>query len=1091
MKKSFTTYISRVAIMLLAALMAPLGLMAQEGSVYASNQINQVIFKGVTFEVELMSDSLTCRLVNPTGYEDVIEFPETVEWNGCTRTVVSGEAINCTMQKLILPKTFKFLKDFSFAGCTKLRDVYANMEDEYLDDTHYPGSAFSVKYGEWKPEALAGYRSIYNQAMLHMPFGHTSAYSYYNSCWSFFPANKRSEGIGEETLQTPSFSHESGKYSDMFELTLTNYNPTGKIYYYDSNEYPVTIREYTEPIKISKWTTIKAYVNDGEGHISVVETRTYEMDGYFLVNGAPVSDNNKDDVLHDGGSVKFNPETFTFTLTNAKIEDLQSGSSEETGKAKVITFILKGSNKMMFANIDNQFVDPAEACIVIRGDGKKLSSLSVEEMFSPYQGSLIVEDCSFTSRMLGMKVGMGKLMVTNALFNVGMLGGHGHEGISGFTDLVMEGCQLIYPEGVQFLGKTEAMNQYGEVPNFYTADADLDAFRALFNAGEDGVFDWEAINNFIESYSVGKVVIGEPGEYAPKGPDFNLMIAEESMTDENATNFQPKNYQGLQRGKISYDRATNTLILNNVVFDDAECYSFMRGDFFKGTFTIKVIGENRIRTGELLNMFPANRWMWDQETQSFTDGSKVATIAFVGGSKNAELVFEAAGECYSAIMCDGANLVFDNLRVVLNGAQSAVCGNGMQAGYPVALSFANNAVFESEFTGDTPINEFTSMEMGEGISIISPEGAYFEGRSGRVVGLTGNNIYIGPAPVEPANIEFVHSGTVSSEMNLTCKVTDGFASPAVKVQPYGTPLVWRTKINEKPQGEYAPIRVEVQTDPFEVKLLNGAEGTGQTDVTVVVFDEAMTATATLNISFYADEYVEPEVPTVAAVEVETVTNFGESENITEETDLTNTEVDNTLFTLNEEAGDGFDSEDKSIVLNSSMSTEEVEAVLEQLQPGTGAFAAMFSGMTFMLPAGSGHIDVDFMTMGDRVINVKIGDQATAKFSRNEKGTVSIDYYCIAETYVYIYGSADVAEARPINYANVFRARAPRKAIANANAVKIYGYSIVPDDIVTGVKSLDNVDNAIREWYSINGCRFNGKPAVKGIYIVNGNKVVIK
>ena len=194
---------------------------------------------------------------------------------------------------------------------------------------------------------------------------------------------------------------------------------------------------------------------------------------------------------------------------------------------------------------------------------------------------------------------------------------------------------------------------------------------------------------------------------------------------------------------------------------------------------------------------------------------------------------------------------------------------------------------------------------------------------------------------------------------------------------------------------------------------------------------------------------------------------------------------------NEEAGDGFDSEDQSIVLNSSMSTEEVEAVLEQLQPGSGAFAAMFSGMTFMLPAGSGHIEVDFLTMGDRVINVKIGDQATAKFSQSAKGTVSIDYYCIEDTYVYIFGSAEASDARPVNYASVFRARAPRKASANADAVKIYGYTVAPEETITGIRSIENEQLTKENWYDLSGRKLNGKPTAKGIYILSGKVVVVK
>jgi hypothetical protein len=37
----------------------------------------------------------------------------------------------------------------------------------------------------------------------------------------------------------------------------------------------------------------------------------------------------------------------------------------------------------------------------------------------------------------------------------------------------------------------------------------------------------------------------------------------------------------------------------------------------------------------------------------------------------------------------------------------------------------------------------------------------------------------------------------------------------------------------------------------------------------------------------------------------------------------------------------------------------------------------------------------------------------------------------------------------------------------------------------------NDTNVNSDWYSLDGSRLNGKPTTKGIYIHNGNKVVIK
>ena len=45
-------------------------------------------------------------------------------------------------------------------------------------------------------------------------------------------------------------------------------------------------------------------------------------------------------------------------------------------------------------------------------------------------------------------------------------------------------------------------------------------------------------------------------------------------------------------------------------------------------------------------------------------------------------------------------------------------------------------------------------------------------------------------------------------------------------------------------------------------------------------------------------------------------------------------------------------------------------------------------------------------------------------------------------------------------------------------------------------SLEEIENndvivTTADWYSLDGRKLNGKPSAKGVYVVNGNKVVIK
>jgi alpha-amylase len=69
-----------------------------------------------------------------------------------------------------------------------------------------------------------------------------------------------------------------------------------------------------------------------------------------------------------------------------------------------------------------------------------------------------------------------------------------------------------------------------------------------------------------------------------------------------------------------------------------------------------------------------------------------------------------------------------------------------------------------------------------------------------------------------------------------------------------------------------------------------------------------------------------------------------------------------------------------------------------------------------------------------------------------------------------------------------------RSAAAENSVKVYSYKWEPTD-PTGINSVDNSQSAIGSeagaWYTIDGRKLSGKPAQKGIYIVNGRKVAVK
>ena len=105
----------------------------------------------------------------------------------------------------------------------------------------------------------------------------------------------------------------------------------------------------------------------------------------------------------------------------------------------------------------------------------------------------------------------------------------------------------------------------------------------------------------------------------------------------------------------------------------------------------------------------------------------------------------------------------------------------------------------------------------------------------------------------------------------------------------------------------------------------------------------------------------------------------------------------------------------------------------------------------------------------------IGDGEAETIVQNEQGVVTIAYNVEEPTYVYLYATASTPSA-------------PTRAAAIENAVKIYSLEVIPG--TTGISNV-NVNVNVNFWYTLDGRRMSMKPTRKGVYIMNGRKVVIK
>ena len=220
--------------------------------------------------------------------------------------------------------------------------------------------------------------------------------------------------------------------------------------------------------------------------------------------------------------------------------------------------------------------------------------------------------------------------------------------------------------------------------------------------------------------------------------------------------------------------------------------------------------------------------------------------------------------------------------------------------------------------------------------------------------------------------------------------------------------------------------------------------------------------------------------TIIAIDVEPVTEKTNtfSKSINANTDLSNTVIDNTYYTLNSENGDGYDTAEQAIVLNSTITESQMKSIVNA-EIGDAAIRQNYNGIIFEVAAGSGTITIDAKTNGTHVLNVQIGKAKPSQITRSTRGTADVTYSVTMPTYIYLYAST----ASP----NAVQTRA-----ISANSVLLYSYKVTPG--TTGIQNV-SMENPV-DVYDMRGILVRTKVTTlnglaKGIYIVNGRKVIVE
>ena len=125
--------------------------------------------------------------------------------------------------------------------------------------------------------------------------------------------------------------------------------------------------------------------------------------------------------------------------------------------------------------------------------------------------------------------------------------------------------------------------------------------------------------------------------------------------------------------------------------------------------------------------------------------------------------------------------------------------------------------------------------------------------------------------------------------------------------------------------------------------------------------------------------------------------------------LDNDIFDKMLYTLDDngtkDSPDGYDQDKQAIVINTVMTDAAVKAIDTNVTiPGTPAYAAVFKGLTFIVPAGTGEITLNGLNTADHyAFHIMIGSQDPVEVIHNNgNGDVTVPYASSEASYVKIY-----------------------------------------------------------------------------------------
>lgn len=353
-------------------------------------------------------------------------------FSGCTNltevvlpedaTEIYKEAFRGTgIKQIIIPEGYTTIMGEAFKNCPQLETIVLPSTLTTLKGGYHFQNSPNIKHvlclSKTAPIAnLSDYRwdeffdtQVYNTAQLYTP--QDASYDY--NIWQHFKSRKQAAGI--VNLQAPVFSAEGYTFSEAFQLTITNPNSTGTLYYKvvpeGTEASEVAYAPYTDPIQIESSCRVWAYIQNGL-YASEYAGMTYTYEPpvvkkvVLYVCGRLVDEKNAYDIFGDK-TVSYDPKSEVLTLTWANIDatkfkasNIISGSGGDLTIRVVGHCTLKAPGTPI--RYGHELGVPGGSNLTIVGDENSILTLETtnEEKggyacgIDMYCGSLTIDNCT-------------------------------------------------------------------------------------------------------------------------------------------------------------------------------------------------------------------------------------------------------------------------------------------------------------------------------------------------------------------------------------------------------------------------------------------------------------------------------------------------------------------------------------------------------------------------------------------------------------------------------------------------------------------------------------------------------------------------